>query len=206
MASELLNSPTPTIEAPAEASRPQKRAPHSGLRSMADFVPLAAFFAGYHFGDILTATVAMVTATALTLAFIYLRERRIALLPLISGLCVLVFGGLTVILNDELFIKLRPTIVNCLFAATLLIGAYGFRAGLLKHVFAFAFELSERGWLTLSKRWGFFFLSLALINECAWRNLETNDWVTFKVFGFTGLTLLFSLTQLPLITRETEPD
>lgn len=203
MVTEPLNSAGVPIASPPESPAPQRpKAQGAGWRSLLDFLPLAAFFAGYRFGDIFAATLAMVATTAITLALIYLRERRIALLPLISGLCVLVFGGLTILLDNELFIKLRPTIVNGLFAATLLIGAYGFRKGLLRYVFSFAFTLSPLGWLTLSKRWGGFFLGLALINEVAWRNLETEDWVTFKVFGFTALTLLFSLSQLPLILRE----
>ncbi len=166
-----------------------------------DFVPLIAFFIGYKLGGIALATMVMVAVTAASLAIIYVTEKRIALLPLISGICVLVFGTLTILLDSELFIKLRPTVVNLLFAFVLFVGAFGFKQGWLKYVMQFAFQLTEAGWLVLSKRWAVFFMSLAFINELVWRNFPTDIWVNVKVFGFVGLTLLFSLAQLPLITR-----
>lgn len=173
----------------------------SALRMALDFAPLVAFFIGYKFGGIAFATVIMVVVTAVTLLVIYMLERRVALLPLISGVCVLVFGTLTILLDSELFIKLRPTVVNLLFASVLLVGVYGFRQGWLKHVMRFAFELTEEGWLVLSKRWACLFIGLALLNEIVWRNFSTDVWVNVKVFGFVGLTLVFSMCQLPLINR-----
>ena len=179
----------------------------SSMRRMAlDFAPLVAFFIGFKLGGIGLATAVMVVVTAITLAIIYVLEKRIALLPLISGVCVLVFGTLTLLLDSELFIKLRPTVVNLLFCSVLLVGAYGFRQGWLKYVMSFAFSLTEAGWLTLSKRWALLFLTLAVINEIVWRNFPTEVWVNVKVFGFVGLTLLFSVCQLPLINRtQVEP-
>lgn len=171
-------------------------------RMLLDFLPLVAFFIGFKLGGVALATMVMVVATALALAFIYATEKRIALLPLISGICVLIFGSLTIALDSELFIKLRPTVVNLLFASVLLVGVYGFRQGWLKHIMSFAFQLTEEGWMTLSKRWAGLFLTLALINELVWRNFPTDIWVNVKVFGFVGLTLLFSIAQLPLIERE----
>lgn len=180
----------------------QTETPPSMRRLLLDFFPLAAFFVGFKLGGVALATWVMVIATAATLAVIYITEKRIALLPLISGICVLVFGSLTIALDSELFIKLRPTVVNLLFASVLLVGVYGFRQGWLKHIMSFAFQLTDAGWLTLSKRWAFLFFSLAAINEIVWRHFPTDIWVNVKVFGFVGLTLLFSLAQVPLIERE----
>ncbi len=182
-------------------SSPEPKTEASFKRMLLDFVPLIAFFIGYKLGGIALATMVMVAVTAASLAIIYVTEKRIALLPLISGICVLVFGTLTILLDSELFIKLRPTVVNLLFAFVLFVGAFGFKQGWLKYVMQFAFQLTEAGWLVLSKRWAVFFMSLAFINELVWRNFPTDIWVNVKVFGFVGLTLLFSLAQLPLITR-----
>jgi len=173
----------------------------AGRRTLLDFAPLVAFFVGYKLGGLKAATVAMVVATSAALAIIYAFERRVALLPLISGLCVLFFGSLTLILNDELFIKLRPTIVNTLFGTILLVGVYGYKQGWMKHLFSFAFQMNERGWLILSRRWGVFFLLLAMINEIVWRSVATEVWVNIKVFGYVGLTMLFTLAQFRLIER-----
>lgn len=178
------------------------KAGSSALRMALDFAPLVAFFVGYKLGGIALATGVMVVVTAVTLVVIYALERRIALLPLISGVCVLVFGTATLLLDSELFIKLRPTVVNLLFASVLLVGVYGFKQGWLKHVMGFAFALNEGAWLTLSKRWACLFIALACVNEVVWRNFSTDVWVNVKVFGFVGITLLFSMAQLPLINRE----
>lgn len=179
----------------------QMHSPPSARRMLLDFIPLVAFFIGFKLGGIALGTMVMVAVTAGALAIIYVQEKRIALLPLISGICVLVFGTLTIVLDSELFIKLRPTVVNMLFATVLLVGVYGFRQGWLRHVMGFAFQLTPEGWLTLSKRWACLFVTLAVINEIVWRNFPTEIWVNVKVFGFVGLTLLFSMCQLPLINR-----
>lgn len=179
----------------------QTNSPPSARRMLLDFLPLAAFFIGFKLGGIALGTLVMVVVTAAALAIVYVQEKRIALLPLISGICVLVFGTLTIVLDSELFIKLRPTVVNMLFATVLLVGVYGFRQGWLRHVMGFAFQLTPEGWLTLSKRWACLFVTLAVINEIVWRNFPTEIWVNVKVFGFVGLTLLFSMCQLPLINR-----
>lgn len=170
-------------------------------RTLLDLLPLAAFFVGYRFGDLMTATALIMAATALSLIICYIVERKVALNPLITGAVVGVFGGLTLALNDELFIKMKPTIINSLFAAVLLVGVYGFRKGLLRHIFGMALELKEEGWLRLSARWGFFFLFLALLNEVIWRNFSTDFWVNFKVFGMLSCTIIFTAAQLPLIKR-----
>ncbi len=172
-----------------------------------DFAPLGIFFLGYRLGDMVIATVALMVATAISLAIIYMVERKVALAPLISGVLVAVLGGLTILLDDEYFIKVKPTLLNLTFAITLLAGVYGWRRGLLKYVLDVAVSLRDEGWLILSRRWGFFFLFLAALNEAVWRSFPTEFWVNFKVFGMFTLTIAFALSQWKLIERyNTERD
>ncbi|WP_420412853.1 septation protein A [Roseibium sp.] len=141
----------------------------------------------------------MVAITVSLVASLYL-TKRLPIMPLVSGVVVLVFGALTLWLHDELFIKLKPTIVNCLFGAILL-GGLLFGKSLLGYVFDSAFKLTDEGWRKLTFRWGLFFFVLAAINEVVWRSFSTDFWVSFKVFGVMPITLIFTLTQLPLIQK-----
>lgn len=170
-----------------------------------DFAPLGVFFVAYKFADIMTATIALIVATTASLAVIYATERKIALAPLISGVLVAVMGGLTILLDDETFIKVKPTMLNLAFSAILLGGVYGFKKGLLKYVLDVAISLSDAGWVLLSKRWGFFFLFLAGLNEVIWRSFPTEFWVNFKVFGMFTLTIAFALSQWKLIEKYSVP-
>ena len=173
----------------------------ANTKLLLDFAPLGIFFAAYKFADIMTATIALVVATAVSLAIIYVVERKIAMAPLISGVLVAVMGGLTIALDDEVFIKIKPTLLNLAFAATLLGGVFLFKKGLLKYVLDVAITLSDAGWMLLSKRWGFFFLFLAGLNEVIWRSFPTEFWVNFKVFGMFTLTIAFAFSQWKLIER-----
>ncbi|MEQ9125781.1 MAG: inner membrane-spanning protein YciB, partial [Alphaproteobacteria bacterium] len=128
-------------------------------------------------------------------------ERRIPWMPLITAAIVGVFGGLTLWLHDETFIKMKPTIIQAIFAA-LLLGGLFFGKSLLKPVLGSAWTLSDAAWKTITLRYGLFFAVMALLNEIVWRTQTTDFWVTFKVFGLLGLTLVFSLAQTPLILRE----
>jgi intracellular septation protein len=125
---------------------------------------------------------------------------RIPTMPLVSGFFVLLFGGLTLWLQDDQFIKLKPTIVNALFAAILFAGLASGRT-LLKIVFGDVFKLTEDGWRQLTIRWGFFFIFLAILNEVVWRSFSTDFWVSFKVFGIMPLTMAFALAQVGLLKR-----
>ena len=121
-------------------------------------------------------------------------------MPLVSGIVVLVFGGLTLSLQDEVFIKLKPTIVNALFGLVLLGGLY-FRKPLLAIVLDSMFTLTDEGWRKLTLRWALFFFVLAGLNEIVWRTQTTDFWVSFKVFGIMPLTIVFALAQTPLLMR-----
>lgn len=178
-----------------------KRELTSNQRLILDLLPLGAFFIAYRTGGLMWATSILIGATLISLTIIYVLERRIAMAPLISGIVVAVFGGLTIALNDELFIKMKPTLINTLFALILLIGAYGFKRGLLKYILQVAFTLSEEGWRILSIRWGYFFLFLAVLNEIIWRNSTTDFWVSFKVFGMFTLTVMFAISQFRLVKQ-----
>jgi len=173
---------------------------HPVVKLVMDIGPLVIFFfANARFG-IFAATAAFMVATVVSLTVTYAINRRLAVLPLVTGIFVLVFGGLTIWLNDEHFIKLKPTIVNTLFGVILL-GGLAFGKPLLQIVLDSVLELTDEGWRRLTFRWALFFLFLAVVNEVVWRNFSTDIWVTFKVFGIMPITLVFALSQVPLLTR-----
>lgn len=178
---------------------PRKLPP--SLKLLLDFAPLGVFFIAYKLGGLMAATVAIMVVTAISIGVIYAVERTLALAPLITGGVVMVMGGLTIALHDDHFIKLKPTIVNLAFAAILLSGAFIGKRGLLKYVLDVAFQLTDEGWIILSRRWGFFFLFLAALNEVIWRNFSEAFWVNFKVFGMFTLTIAFAVSQFRLVEK-----
>jgi len=162
--------------------------------------PLAVFFFVNAKADIFAATAWFMGAMVVSLALSWFIMKRVAIMPLVTGIVVLVFGGLTLYLQDDTFIKMKPTIVNSLFGAVLL-GGLLFGQSLLKYVFGEVYKLKPEGWLKMTVRWGVFFFVLAALNEIIWRNFPTDMWVTFKVWGIMPLTLVFSMFQLPLLTK-----
>ncbi|MGA0596963.1 septation protein A [Enterovirga sp. CN4-39] len=171
--------------------------------------PLVLFFFGNAYGDrlgfpeaqrIFVATGLFVVATLVSLGVHFALVRRLPIMPLVSGVVVLVFGGLTLLLQDELFIKLKPTIVNTMFGVILLAGLY-WRKPILAVVLDSMLDLTEEGWRKLTLRWALFFFVLAILNEVVWRTQTTDLWVKFKVFGIMPLTVIFALAQTPLIMR-----
>ena len=173
------------------------------LRPAVDYGPLAAFFLTYVLYGLMAATAVVIGASLLALAAAWAIERRVPLIPLITAAVVALFGGLTLWLQDETFIKMKPTIVQALFAAILL-GGLILKRPLLKPLLgAMMPPMSDRAWSGFTLRYALFFVAMALLNEAVWRTQSTDFWVTFKVFGLSGLTFLFILSQIPFVGRQT---
>ena len=166
--------------------------------------PLVLFFIMNGRADIFVATAWFMVAMVVSLALSWVILKKIAVMPLVTGVVVLVFGGLTLWLQDDTFIKVKPTITNTLFAAVLL-GGLVFGHSLLKYVFGDVYKLRPEGWWKLTLNWGLFFVVLAVLNEVVWRNFSTDFWVAFKVWGIMPLTVIFSMSQLPLLNKYAPP-
>src|ERR1700704_446699 len=149
---------------------------------------------------IFVATVVFMVAIVAALVISYALTRRLPVMAMVSAVIVVVFGGATLIFQNETFIKLKPTIIYLLFTGTLL-GGLIFRKPLLAMVFDQMFLLTEDGWRKLTIRWALFFLALAVLNEIVWRTQSTDTWVTFKVFGVMPLTFIFAALQYPLLMK-----
>jgi intracellular septation protein len=162
--------------------------------------PLVVFFIVNARADIFVGTAWFMGAMVLSLALSWLLLKRVALMPLVTGVVVLVFGGLTLWLHDDTFIKMKPTVINALFGAVLL-GGMAFRLSLLKYVFGDVYKLRPEGWTILTLRWGLFFFFLAVLNEVVWRTQSTDFWVAFKVWATMPLTIVFAALQVPVLTR-----
>jgi intracellular septation protein len=162
--------------------------------------PLVVFFLANTQLGIFTATIAFMAATAVSLAISYAINRSIPTMPLVTAVFVMVFGGLTIWLQDETFIKIKPTLVNSLFAVILTFGLLTGRL-FLKMVLDSAFAITDEGWIKMTRAWIAFFIFLAILNEIVWRSVPTDTWVTFKVFGVMPLTLLFSFSLVPIIMK-----
>lgn len=198
--------------------RPQTVDAKASLRRfLLEIGPLAVFFFtyvgwGYVFptpapappgevaDSLMAATAVLMVAVVVSLALSYKWERRVPLMPLVTAVMVLIFGGLTLILRDAIFIKMKPTIVNSLFAAALFVGL-AFNKSFLHPLLGHTLALSRVGWRILTWRWAFFFVFLAGLNEVIWRNFYEAFWVSFKAWGMFPITLLFALSQVPLIQR-----
>ena len=178
---------------------PDRPAP-KWLKPTVEYGPLAAFFLAYVGYGLLPATGVLLAATAVALVLSLAFERRLPWMPVITAILVGIFGGLTLWLEDETFIKMKPTVVQAVFSAVLL-GGLVFGRPLLKFVLGAAWPMDELGWRRLTLRYGLFFAAMAALNEAVWRTQSTDVWVTFKVFGLLGLTLVFALSQAPLMAR-----
>ena len=179
---------------------PDEKSAPKWMKPIAEYGPLAVFFLAYWKWDLLTATGWLMGATIVALGIYYVFSRRVPMMPLMTAIIVGIFGGLTLWLQDETFIKMKPTIVEGLFSAILL-GGLVFKRPLLKPLMGHAWPMKDRGWHLLSFRFAIFFAAMAVLNEIVWRNYPTDLWVTFKVFGLMGLTLIFAITQAPLMKR-----
>ncbi len=178
------------------------------LNAAIEYGPLAVFLAAYFVGNrflddtgaILAATGAIMAATVVALSVAWFVQRRVPKVPLISGVLLMLFGGLTLWLQDPVFIKMKPTIVYLLFS-TVLLGGVVLRRPLLKPLLGTAWQLDDTGWTKLTIRFGLFFLAMASLNELVWRTQSTDFWVSYKVFGTMGLILVFTMLQVGLIHR-----
>jgi intracellular septation protein len=175
------------------------------LKLALDLGPLLLFFLVNAKMGIFAATGAFMVAVLAALVVSYVLIRRLPIMTIVSAVIVTVFGGLTILLADETFIKLKPTIIYLLFAVVLF-GGILLRKPLLEIVFDKMFHLTEEGWRKLTIRWAVFFIVLAVLNEVVWRNFTTDTWVTFKVFGALPLTFVFAMLQVPLLNKYAAPE
>ena len=175
----------------------------SFLKFIADFGPLLIFFTIYYkSGNNLSLAIPpLIIATIVAVVVVYFIEKKIPYVPLIGGIIISLFGGLTLYFNNPVFLYMKPTIINIIFASGLIIGKIFFNKNFLKFFFKTAFQLDEMGWNKLNFRWAYFFIFLAFLNEIVWRTQPETTWVNFKVWGMLPITFIFTALQLPLINR-----
>ncbi len=173
------------------------------IKFTADFGPLLIFFIIYlnNENDLKVAIPPFIVATLIALIVIYFLEKRIPMVPLISGILITFFGGLTLYFDNKIFFYMKPTIINILFAAVLFFGKYFTQKPLLKIFFQNAFNLKDEGWKKLNYRWIGFFLFIAILNEIVWRTQSEVFWVNFKVWGLLPISFLFAISQVPLMNK-----
>ncbi|MGC6453158.1 MAG: inner membrane-spanning protein YciB [Candidatus Puniceispirillaceae bacterium] len=172
-----------------------------GRKFLLDLGPLAVFFAAnYITGDFMLAVKILVGTTVIALAAGWMLERRVSMMALVGCVAVAFFGGLSVYFDNDLFIKIKPTVLTCLLAAVIAGGRLLGRNP-LGAIMGSQIRMRDAGWRAISWIWVAMFLTTALANEIAWRSLSTDDWVTFKVFGITGISLIFTVISVPIMTR-----
>ncbi len=187
-----------------EKNKTKKNHNEGIAKFLTDFLPIIIFVAIYKMSNssqpIVQATLWMIIATLIALVFSYFVNKKIAKMPLFSAVILAVFGGLTIFLKDDIFIKLKPTMINLLFAAILLYGYFSKRP-LMSYLFGKELKLEEKAWGIMSLRWALFFIFLALLNEIIWRNFSTDFWVNFKLFGIFPISIIFTISQIPFIIK-----
>ena len=167
---------------------------------LVDLGPLAVFFIFYTRGNLQSAILPLMIATVIAVIFSYILEKKIPIMPTVGATIVLIFGGLTIYFDNEIFFKMKPTIINLLFAV-ILYGGVIIKKPLLKFLLGAALKLQDEGWKILTQRWIGFFIALAILNEIIWRTQSTDIWVNFKVFGILPITFIFTITQFALIKK-----
>ena len=172
----------------------------SFYKLLIDIGPLAVFFIFYTRSGLQASILPFMVATVIAVLFSYILEKKIPIMPTVGAGIVLLFGGLTIYFDNDVFFKMKPTIINLLFAV-ILYGGILMNKPLLKYLLGAALKLEEAGWKILTQRWIGFFIALAVLNEIVWRTQSTDVWVNFKVFGILPITFIFTMTQFPLIKK-----
>ena len=172
----------------------------SFYKLLIDIGPLAVFFIFYTRSGLQASILPFMVATVIAVLFSYILEKKIPIMPTVGAGIVLLFGGLTIYFDNDIFFKMKPTIINVLFAI-ILYGGILINKPLLKYLLGAALKLEEAGWKILTQRWIGFFIALAILNEIVWRTQSTDVWVNFKVFGILPITFIFTMTQFPLIKK-----
>ncbi|MDB4846355.1 septation protein A [Candidatus Pelagibacter sp.] len=175
----------------------------SFVKFVTDFGPLAVFFFFYYNSDknLKIAIPPFIIATLIALILVWILEKKIPMVPLISGVLITLFGGLTIYFDNPVFLYMKPTIINILFGLALLFGKYFSNEPILKKIMGKSIMLSDIGWNLLNKRWMFFFFALAILNEFVWRTQTEEFWVNFKVWGLIPITFIFTAFQITLINK-----
>ena len=172
-----------------------------------DYLPLIVFIVVYKFSSakdpILPATLWMIVVTLVALVAAYFMTGKIAKMPIFSALLLGIFGGLTLISGDDFFIKIKPTLINLLFAIVLFYGYFSKRP-LISYLFGGEIKIKNQAWLVMSWRWAWFFVFLAVLNEIIWRNFSTDFWVSFKMFGMFPISMIFTISQVPFMIKNVE--
>ena len=173
------------------------------IKFFADFGPLVLFFIIYFKNDnnLKLAIPPFIIATLVALALVYFFEKKIPMVPLMSGILISLFGGLTIYFDNKIFFYMKPTIINLLFASFLFFGKYFTKKPLLKIFFQNALNLEQEGWRRLNYRWMCFFIFVAILNEIVWRTQSEPFWVNFKVWGLLPISFLFAASQMPLLNK-----
>ena len=175
----------------------------SFVKFVTDFGPLLVFFFFYYNSDknLKIAIPPFIIATLIAIIVVWLLEKKIPMVPLIGGILISLFGGLTIYFDNPVFIYIKPTIINILFGLALLFGKYFTQEPILKKMLGKSLALSSEGWVLLNKRWMLFFFSLAILNELVWRTQSEEFWVNFKVWGILSITFVFTVFQISLINK-----
>ena len=175
----------------------------SFLKFITDFGPLLIFFTIYYKSgnNLKTAIPPLIVSTLIAVAIMYLVEKKIPYVPLIGAIVISLFGGLTLYFDNPIFIYMKPTIVNVIFALILIFSKIFYQKNFLKFFLQTAFQLNEKGWSKLNFRWAYFFIFLAILNEIVWRTQPETTWVNFKVWGMLPITIIFTAMQVPLINK-----
>ncbi len=175
----------------------------SFVKFVTDFGPLVVFFFFYYNSDknLKIAIPPFIIATLISLFVVWIIEKKIPMVPLISGILITLFGGLTIYFDNAIFLYIKPTIINILFGLALLLGKFFTDEPILKKIMGKSLSLTSQGWELLNRRWVYFFFGVAILNECVWRTQSEEFWVNFKVWGLLPITFIFTAFQVPLISK-----